>query len=74
MTALKEKILEIVVREMGMMGKFIVKKQCTEKGIDLENITPGDLPILADALAKVMKTFGGDEKAEKLKKEILALR
>lgn len=74
MIELKDKVIEVIVREMGIMGKFIVKKQCMEIGIDLENITPGDLPALAEAMAKVMKTFGGDERAEKLKKELLALR
>lgn len=74
MATLKDQIIEIVTREIGLMGKFIVKKQCLEHGIDIENITSKDLPVLAEAMAKVMKTFGGEDKAEKVKRDIMALR
>ena len=74
MVDLYEKLVEIMTREMGTLGKFIVKKQCTENGINPDNIRKEDLPVLANALYKVMLTFGGQEKAEKLKKEILSLK
>ena len=74
MVNLHDEIVKIMTREMGTLGKFIVKKQCSENGIDPDNIRKEDLPVLANALYKVMLTFGGPEKAEKVKKEILALR
>ncbi len=69
-TELSKKIEEIMTREMGQLGIFIVKKQCKDLGIDPENIKGEDLPQLAKVLGKVMITFGGAEKGKRIEMEI----
>lgn len=58
---------------MGQLGKFIVKKQCNDNGVDPENITQDDLQMLAKAFKEVMLTFGGAEKARIVEQEIRKL-
>jgi len=70
---LNRKIHNIMAREMGSLGKFIVNKQCKDLGLDPENIKIEDIQRLADAFEKVMLTFGGAEKARKVKMEIKRL-
>ncbi len=67
------KIEEIMVRELGQLGKFVIKKQCRDLGIDPDNIRDVDIPKLAKALGKVMVTFGGEEKARDIELEIRRL-
>ncbi len=67
------KIEEIMVRELGQLGKFVIKKQCRDLGIDPDNIRDVDIPKLAKALGKVMVTFGGEEKARDIELEISRL-
>ncbi len=67
------KIEEIMVRELGQLGKFVIKKQCKDLGIDPDNIKESDLPKLAKALGKVMITFGGEDKAKEIELEIRRL-
>ena len=70
---LNRKIHNIMAREMGSLGKFIVNKQCKDLGIDPENIKLEDIGRLADAFEKVMETFGGKDKARTVKDEIKKL-
>ena len=72
-TELSRKIEEIMTRELGQLGKFIIKKQCKDLGIDPENIKEENLPQLAKVLGKVMVTFGGEEKGRKIEMEIRKL-
>ena len=72
-TELSKKIEEIMTREMGQLGKFILKKQCKDLGIDPENIKEDNLPQIAKALGKVMVTFGGEEKGRRIEMEIRKL-
>ncbi len=72
-SVLSQKIEDLMSREMGQLGKFIIKKQCKDLGIDPDNIKPEDLPALAKALGKVMRTFGGEEKARRLERDIRKL-
>ncbi len=67
------KIEEIMTRELGQLGKFVIKKQCRDLGIDPDNIKKEDVPKLARALGKVMMTFGGEEKAKEVEMEIRRL-
>ncbi len=67
------KIEEIMTRELGQLGKFVIKKQCRDLGIDPENIKEQDIPKLARVLGKVMLTFGGEEKAKQVEMEIRRL-
>ncbi|MEW5936912.1 MAG: hypothetical protein AB1665_03715 [Candidatus Thermoplasmatota archaeon] len=62
-----------MAREMGHIGKFIVQKQCRDLGLDPENIEEGKLQDIAKALGKVMMTFGGQEKAKSIEREIRKL-
>lgn len=64
------KVHNIMAREMGHLGKFIVTKQCKNLGINEDNIKSTDLARLAKALGEVMTTFGGKDKANKIKNEI----
>ena len=70
---LSRKVNNILAREMGQLGKFIVKKQCNDNGIDPDNITIEDLQTLAGAFKEVMLTFGGSDKARKVEREIRKL-
>ncbi len=72
-TEYSQKVEEIMTRELGQLGKFVIKKQCRDLGIDPENIRKEDLPKLAKALGKVMLTFGGEEKAKMVEMEIRRL-
>ena len=68
-----EKIKEIMTRELGQLGVFVIKKQCKNLGIDPDNIKKDDIPQLAKTLGNVMKTFGGPEKGMKVEREIRRL-
>ena len=70
---LSRKLQNIMAREMGQLGKFIIQKQCKDLGLDPENVTPEDLPTLSKALGKVMLSFGGQAKAENIEREIRKL-
>jgi len=70
---LTKKIQDMMNREMGHIGLFIVSKQCRDLGIDPEDIGLEDLSDLAKALGKVMLTFGGSEKATKMERDIKKL-
>jgi hypothetical protein len=71
---LSKKVEEIMTRELGQLGKFVIKKQCKDLGVDPENIQPEDLPRIAKAMGKVMITFGGPEKAKSIEMEIRKLK
>ena len=73
-TEISRKIYEIMAREMGHLGKFIVEKQCRDLGIDPDNIEEKDVPAVADAVKNVMVSFAGDEKAKKIWTEIKRLK
>ncbi len=70
---LSQKVEDIMTRELGQLGKFVIKKQCRDLGIDPENIQPDDIPDVAKAMRKVMITFGGQEKAKSIEMEIRRL-
>jgi len=71
---LNKKITDIMERELGDLGEFIVKKQCRDLMLDFDNIQEEDLPLMANALSQVMSTFGGMEKAKRVYKEIKKLK
>lgn len=72
-TELSRKIHNIMAREMGSMGKFIITKQCKNIGVDSDEIKREDLEKLSEALKDVMLHFGGRDKALKLASEIRKL-
>ena len=71
---ISRKIYEIMAREMGHLGKFIVEKQCKDLNIDPDNIEEKDLPRVSEALKAVMSSFAGEEKAKKIAMEIKRLK
>ena len=73
-TEISRKIYEIMAREMGHLGKFIVEKQCKDLGIDPDSIEEEDVPAVANAIKNVMVSFAGDEKAKKIWLEIKKLK
>ncbi|MCX8173595.1 MAG: hypothetical protein N3F63_03170 [Thermoplasmata archaeon] len=70
---ISEKVYNIMGREMGHIGRFIVQKQCKDLGINPEDIKTEDLPKIAKALGDVMKTFGGEDKGKAIEAEIRRL-
>jgi len=70
---ISRKVQNIMAREMGHLGKFIVQKQCKDIGMDPEEIDEKRVQELAKALGKVMLTFGGEEKARRIEQEIRRL-
>ena len=62
-------IFDIMAREMGIIGEYIVKNQCFEIGIMYNSITWEDVPRLSKALSEVMMSFG-EAKASKIFEEI----
>lgn len=72
-TELSRKVYNIMAREMGHLGKFIVNKQCKDLGINPEELGIEDLFELSKALGKVMVTFAGEEKAKKIEQEVRKL-
>ena len=72
-TELSIKVHDIMAREMGHLGKFIVSKQCKDLGINVDNIAAEHIQALAKALGNVMMSFGGEEKARKIEAEIRKL-
>ncbi len=70
---LSKKVEEIMTNELGQLGKFVIKKQCRDLGIDPDNIKKEDIPKLARALGKVMITFGGEDKAKEVEMKIRRL-
>ncbi|RLF48419.1 MAG: hypothetical protein DRN20_04560 [Thermoplasmata archaeon] len=66
-TELSKKIHMLLVSEMGPIGKFIVKKQCQDLGIDPDSIEEEDLPRLSDAIENAIVNFTGKEKANMIK-------
>ena len=73
-TELSVKLQNIMAREMGHMGKFIIKKQCADLNIDPDNIQPEHIDTLANAFLKAVVMFTGQEKAKALQEEIKRLK
>lgn len=65
-------IHNIMMREMGDFGVYIIQKQCYEHGIMPEKINEREIPKLARALSEAMLDFG-EEKARKILGEIKSL-
>ena len=65
-------IHDIMAREMGEMGEYFVKKQCTELAIMPDHITTRDIPRLAAALSAAMEDFGTD-KSQRIIRDMYAL-
>lgn len=70
MSELGRKVVNIMTREMGQLGGFIVSKQCKDLGLDQDNLKISDLGKLSEALSAVMITFGGPDKARAIRQEI----
>ncbi|MCK4717234.1 MAG: hypothetical protein KAT70_01085 [Thermoplasmata archaeon] len=72
-TEISKKLQMLVAQEMGPMGAFIVKKQCTNLGMDHEELKVGDLPALSKALFDAFCIFTGEEKGKWLRDQIKKL-
>ncbi|MCD6461179.1 MAG: hypothetical protein J7L61_00340 [Thermoplasmata archaeon] len=69
-TEISKELHALMAQEMGPMGRFILKKQCANLGLDPENISTGDLPGLSKAIYSAILVFTGEEKARKIEAEI----
>jgi hypothetical protein len=68
-------LTSVVTNYFGPAGVFLVNAVLDKEGIAKNAITKEDLPKIADAAYKRGKEYNilGEEKLEKMKKEILAL-
>ena len=73
-TEVSRKIQNVMAKEMGHMGTFILKKQCADHNLDADEITPGDLPTVANAISKAIIVFTGEEKARRIDREIRSIQ
>ena len=70
---LSRKVQNIMAREMGQLGKFIIQKQCKDLNMDPEELRAENMAVLSKALGKVMLSFGGEMKAQAIEREIRKL-
>ncbi len=69
MNNLGENILAVMESSnLGKMSVHILNKQSKDIGVDLENMTEGDIPPLIKQLNDVLPFFLGDETKELLAK------
>ena len=54
---ISQRLHDIMERELGTFGHFVLKKQCNDLGIILEEINPEELPALSKALSGAMAGF-----------------
>ena len=55
-------VLDVMERSsLGRMSVYILSKQSIDLGIDLDDMTPDDIPVLAERFKKVLPFFLGDE-------------
>ena len=73
-TEISRKLQNLMAKEMGHMGKFILKKQCDDIGIIMDDIKQSDLPKVADAIHQAIIVFTGKDKAARVDKEIRSLK
>ena len=69
-TDLSRKVHGLMAHEMGPMGKFILKKQCQDLGLDMDELENDDLLPLSKALVVAVIVFTGQDKARKIEREI----
>ena len=46
---------------LGRMSIYVLSKQSLDLGIDMDNMSPDDLPVLASRLKSVLPFFLGEE-------------
>ncbi len=69
MMTLYDEILSIVEEELPGIGKYMLKKQLKDMGMDGNNIGPEDIPKISRALSEASAMFGR-EKSRALAKKI----
>jgi len=67
-------IQRIITQELGNFGVTIFREQCEELGIRIENIKTSDLVLLSQRMIRVLRPVVGDEKAQKVGKDIQKLK
>ncbi len=68
---LSENLISFIQKKIPMMGEFILKKQCSDLGIQFQNIPLEMLEPLADKMAEAAEMFLGFEGSRELKQEII---
>ncbi len=67
-----DKIIALLTPGIGkMMAESSLKGQCKHLGIQIEAISPRDLPELAQNISKALVMFVGTDKAKKIEQDIL---
>ncbi|MDG6220908.1 MAG: hypothetical protein QCI38_05610 [Candidatus Thermoplasmatota archaeon] len=70
---ISKKLQMLMAQEMGPMGAFIIKKQCSNLGLNSEELKVADLPPLASALFDAIKVFTGEDKGKRIQDQIRKL-
>jgi hypothetical protein len=73
-TEISRKIHNLMAKEMGHMGKFIIKKQCDDLGLKPDEIKLEDLPKLSQAVMRAIVVFTGQDKAKRVAMDIKRLK
>ena len=63
----------LLQKELGKFGLTIFNTQCSELNIKPEEIKPGDLLRFSQAVIRAVRPTAGDEKAQRVGKEIQKL-
>ena len=71
MNDLSKELLQLTEKRVPSMGKFILKKQCEDMGIDFENISKEDIEELAEKMANAVEMFLGYEESHKIRNLIM---
>lgn len=67
-------IRRLLQQELGEFGRTVFITQCSELNIRPEDIRPGDLLRLSQAVIRAVRPTAGDEKAQSVGKEIQKLK
>jgi tetratricopeptide (TPR) repeat protein len=67
-------IQRMLSQEMGELGMSVYKKQCAELNIKPEDVKPGDLVVLSQRMIRALRPTMGDDRANKIGKEILKFK
>ncbi|RLF47714.1 MAG: hypothetical protein DRN20_05605 [Thermoplasmata archaeon] len=67
MNALSRRILKILEETpIKPVSEHLLRKQCSDLGIEFENIRNEDIPMLAERLSKILPFFIGNSRAEEV--------
>ena len=70
MSDVAERLKKYMTIRIPYVGFAILKKQCVDLGLDIDNIDESDIPALAERLGKASEMFLGAEKSRQMASRI----